>query len=569
MTKVFSTMERRIRVKGAPEHTTPSEAFVSSNPDLNPVEPARRTWTATSYASFWIADGVNLSTAVIVASSVADGLAWWQVWIAVWIGYGITAAVVIMAARPGAVYHIGFPVLTRASFGIFGSIWPIINRVATATLWTAFQSYLGGECITLVIRSIWPSYANIPNGIPASAGVTTQQFVSFFLFWLLMLPAAYIRVEKLKYLFMVKAIVVPTAFIGMMGWAIGMSRGGIGAALRQPGSLQGSTLGWAFVTAVMNQIANFVTLMLNETDFARVARRPSDTVLPQAIAIPMTFGLTSLFGLIITVGFNDYFGKSFFNVLDILSALLDENPHRSSVRAGIFFIAASFTLGQIGTNVAANTLSAGSDMTALLPRYLTIRRGGLISLAIALCICPWHLASSNSNFATYLSAYSVLLAPFIGIILSDYYIVRRGLLNIPDLYTLNHQGNHWYKKGVNFRAYLAYIAGLVINIVGFAGAVGATVSEAATHIYTLAFFTGSLLSALVYVSLCHLYPPPGSTNIRAKAWLEPKGGYEAEDWDNPTAGKVLDPEYAPSLNDSKDASLHEKQSGQAIEVVEY
>jgi NCS1 family nucleobase:cation symporter-1 len=209
-------------------------------------------------------------------------------------------------------------------------------------------------------------------------------------------------------------------------------------------------------------------------------------------------------------------------------------------------------------------------MTALLPRYLTIRRGGLVSLAIALCICPWHLASSNSNFATYLSAYSVLLAPFIGILLSDYYIVRRGKLHVPDLYTLNRQGTYWYSRGANFRAYLAYLAGLVINIVGFAGAVGATVSETATHIYTLAFFTGSLLSALVYVTLCHVFPPPGLTHIREKKWLEPKGGYEAEDWSNPTAGKTPDPEDAEaSYDDSREGSLSEKKNVQDVQTVEY
>ena len=378
MSGALQSAERRLRVKGAPEHATFAEAFVSSNPDLNPVEPARRTWTALSYACFWISDGVNLSSAVIVASSVQDGLAWWQVWIAVWLGYGLVTCFVILAARPGAVYHIGFPVLTRASFGIWGSIYPIVNRVATATLWTAFQSYLGGQCITLVLRSIWPSYGNLRNTLPSSAGVTTRDFLSFFLFWLCMIPAAYCRVEKMKYLFYVKAAVVPAAFFALFGWCIA-DAGGLGPIIKQPSKLHGSKLGWAFVLATMNQLSNFITLILNQvssdsfflpqqkvlwlislysshfdifsqTDFARVSRRRSDTVLPQAISLPLTFAITAFVGLIIASSAQVTFNTSVFNPLDVMSLRLDQNIHASGVRAGTFFIAASFTIGQIGVS---------------------------------------------------------------------------------------------------------------------------------------------------------------------------------------------------------------------------
>lgn len=500
-----------------------------------------------------------------MASSVVDGLAWWQTWIAVWIGYCFVTIFVILASRPGAVYHIGFPVLSRASFGIFGSIWPILNRVATATLWTAYQSYLGGQCITLVLRSIWPSYNNLPNSIPESAGVTTRDFLSFFLFWLCMLPAAYTRVEKIKYLFIVKSIVVPAAFFAMFGWSI-HDANGLGPIVHQPSRLQGSALGWAFVTAVTNQISNMVTLVCNMADFARVARKRSDTVLSQALAIPLTFAITSFVGLIIASSSTVIFGTTVFNILDILSMRLDRDPQASGVRAGTFFIAASFTLGQIGTNVAANTLSAGSDLTALFPRYLTIRRGSMLSLAIALCICPWKFANSNSNFAAYLSAYSVLLSPFVGIILGDYFIVRRGLLNVPELYTLNRSASYWYKAGLNPRAYIAYLAGILINIVGFAGAVGADVSEAAIHVYRLAPFTGSLVALVFYLAGCYLFPPPGYVDLREKAWLEPVGGYEAEDWSRPTQGRVADVEDAGEAQSMSEKGSQDKPN---VHTVEY
>lgn len=272
----------KLRVEGSAADGASHAAAFLTNRDLNPVEPSRRTWTAKSFAFFWISDGVNLSTAVIVSSYVLDGLAWWQVWLAVWVGYILTTFVVICSGRIGAVYHIGFPVVMRASFGIvslslalsccpcssclcptqWGSIWPVINRVATATLWTSYQSYLGGKCIELLLRSLAPQFNNLPNHLPASSGTTTKDFLCFFLFWLAMIPAAATRPENIRHLFTVKAIIVPAAYVAFFAWSI-HDANGLGPIVHQPATLHGAALGWTWVSAVMGQLSNFVTLMLN------------------------------------------------------------------------------------------------------------------------------------------------------------------------------------------------------------------------------------------------------------------------------------------------------------------
>lgn len=128
-----------LTVPGAPLHASRTEAFLI-NDDLKPVAPNARTWRARNYIGFWVADGFNLSSMMIASTAVAAGLSWWQAWLAVWIGYCITAVVIVLQARTGASYHIGFPVLARSSWGIFGSVWPILNRVVLAIVWFAFQS---------------------------------------------------------------------------------------------------------------------------------------------------------------------------------------------------------------------------------------------------------------------------------------------------------------------------------------------------------------------------------------------------------------------------------------------
>ncbi|KAH7906987.1 permease for cytosine/purines, uracil, thiamine, allantoin-domain-containing protein, partial [Hygrophoropsis aurantiaca] len=162
------------------------------------------------------------------------------------------------------------------------------------------------------------------------------------------------------------------------------------------------------------------------------------------------------------------------------------------------------------TNISANSVSAGCDLTALFPRFINIRRGGYIAAIVGLCMCPWNLLKSSNNFTNYLSAYSVFLSSIAGVMITEYYIIRKGLYKVSDLYKTDKESWYWYTYGVNFRAYAAYIAGILINVVGFAGATGRSVPLAATRIYELSFFTGFGVSAVVYYALNRIFPVVGS-----------------------------------------------------------
>jgi len=155
-------------------------------------------------------------------------------------------------------------------------------------------------------------------------------------------------------------------------------------------------------------------------------------------------------------------------------------------------------------------------MTALLPRYLNIRRGGYICALIGLCMCPWNLFKSTNNFTTYLSAYSVFLSSIAGVIICDYYVVRKGYLQVRDLYSARKSGPYYYTLGIHWRGYAAYIAGIAINVVGFAGAIGKKVPIGATYIYNLNFFCGFIVASVVYWGLCKFFPIPACSDV----WME-------------------------------------------------
>lgn len=488
---------------------------------------------------------------MIASTAIVAGLNWWQAWIAVWIAYALSAVAIVLNAKVAAVHHVGFPPLVRASFGLFGSIWPVLNRIVVACIWFSVQSCeyqrwlgtasthawtriadehvlserldldllkgIGGECMNLALRSWAPSWSD-PS--PQLSGVSRNDFVSFLLFWLIQFPTTWVSPQNIRHLFTAKAVAMPVAAFGLFGWTVSRA-GGLGPIVHQPAKLHGSTLGWAFVLVVMSQCSNMITLCVNSPDFARMAKHRNHVVWPQLIAIPSTFAITSLIGILISSSSYVLFGKDTWNPIDILDGFLDQDPHNASTRAGVFFIAAAFMLATIGTNLAANSLSCGSDLTALIPRYVSIQRGQVLCALLSLVMCPWHYATSSGGLTTYLSAYSVLLAPILGVMLADSYIVRRGKIDVPSLYIVSPESHAIYNRyGFNWRAYTAYLIGCAINLPGFVATVSPSqrVPEGLMRVYQLAFLTGSLISALVYTICNELSPMNGGTSIWERGW---------------------------------------------------
>ncbi|OAP55465.1 hypothetical protein AYL99_10438 [Fonsecaea erecta] len=529
----------KLRTESEPGLT--NAQLMLTNHDLRPVEAQRRQWTAWSFVAFWIADAFNINTWMIASTMLTSGLAWWHALICILIGYSISAMLVCLTGRIGATYHISFPVVSRASFGIWGSLWPVFNRAAMACVWYGVQAWIGGQCITLMIRSIWPSFYTLHNSIPHS-GTNTRDFVGFFIFWVASLPAIWLPVHKIRYLFVVKSYFVPVAGLSLFAWAVGRAHG-MGPIVTKPATASGSTLAREWLVGIMSAIANFATVIVNNPDFSRFARTPRDAFWTQFFTIPIGFVVTSFVGIVVSSSSKVIYGTAIWNPLDLLSQFLLDDA-TSAERFGVFIIALAFALAQLGTNIAANSVSAGTDMAALLPKYLNIRRGGYICAIVGLCMCPWNLLKSSNHFTTYLSAYSVFLSSIAGVIICDYYLVRKGYYSLRNLYSARAGSPYYYHLGISWRAYTSYICGVLINIVGFAGAIGAKVPIGANYIYRVDFFAGFLVSSIVYYLLCWLKPVPATSSV----WCEK--GDEADNRFsviNPLLGEGLDEEMSTEI----------------------
>ncbi|OJA08368.1 hypothetical protein AZE42_01007 [Rhizopogon vesiculosus] len=499
---------QRLEVAHEPELTLAEQ--LTANDDLLPVEPENRTWRGYNYVAFWVADMFNINTWMIVSSMIQLGMSWWQAWICVLLGYGFATPFLVLNARPGAMFHVTFPIVNRTSFGMFGSLWCVFNRAAMACIWYGVQASIGGTCVLVMLRAMWPSINNLPNSMPVSSGTNTRDFLCFFLFWLISLPAIWFPVHKIRHFFVVKTIMMPIAAIAFLIWCI-VKAHGIGPIVHQRSALHGSDLGWAMVISSMSCISNMATLITNAPDFASRAHTPSAALYPQLFAPPVTSSIVSLIGILVSSSSQAIYGEAIWSPVDLLGRFLDDDPS-SATRFGVWFIAVSFIIAQIGTNISANSVSAGCDLTALLPRFINIRRGGYIAAIVGLCMCPWNLLKSSNEFTSYLSAYSVFLSSIAGVMVMEYYVVRKGHYNVKDLYITGEGSWYWYTYGINFRAYAAYVAGILINVVGFAGATGREVPLAATRIYELSFFTGFGVSAIVYWTLNRCFPVVGAAD---------------------------------------------------------
>ena len=347
------------------------------------------------------------------------------------------------------------------------------------------------------------------------------------------------------------------AGISFLIWAV-VRAGGVGPIVRQPARIHGSVLGWEFVRGVMSSIANFATLIVNDPDFSRFAIKPRDALWSQLITIPVGFAVTSFIGIIVSSSSTViYGGDPIWDPLVLLERFIDDGG--SAQRFGVFVIGAAFALAQLGTNIAANSVSAGTDMTALLPRFLNIRRGGYICAAIGLAMCPWTLLTSSNQFTTYLSAYSVFLSSIAGVMISDYYFVRRGYLELQELYDAHRSGPYFFRFGIHWRAYVAYIAGIAINVVGFAGAIGRQVPIGAMYLYNLNFFCGFIVSSGIYYILCRLWRVPATSD----RWMEV--GDEVDDlhvaYDNRGGSREYDEDRSAL---GQNADVEKKEGGNMV-----
>ena len=464
--------------------------------DLAPVPAAARTWTTANYAALWISMSLCIPTYMLASSLIGGGMNWWQALLTIFLGNTVVLVPMLLNGHAGAKYGIPFPVFARASFGVRGANVPALLRAIIACGWFGIQTWIGGYALYLMAVLWVPALGQLPAVFPASWGLATGPALVFVLFWAVNMYVVYLGVESIRKLLVFKAFFLPVAAAALLWWAIDAGHG-LGPILSQPAKFASSAEFWAyFFPALTGMVGFWATLSLNIPDFTRYAVSQRAQIMGQALALPASMTLFSFVGVVVTSATLVIYGETIWDPV----VLAGKFESRLLVSVAMLAVA----LSTLATNIAANIVSPANDFANLNPARISFKTGGYITGVIGLLIFPWKLIADPSGYIfTWLVGYSALLGPIGGIMIADYYLLRHQQLDVPDLY--RYEGRYTYQRGVNYRAMLALVIGILPNVPGFLQAVGAVPPGAVwpwlAAVYNYAWFVGFLLSGGLYVLL--------------------------------------------------------------------
>ncbi|GAB3988696.1 NCS1 family nucleobase:cation symporter-1 [Spirosoma daeguense] len=464
--------------------------------DLAPISVSKRTWTTWNYAALWISMSLCIPTYMMASSLIQGGMNWWQAIFTIFLGNTIVLIPMILNGHAGAKYGIPFPVLVRSSFGTAGANIPALLRAIVACGWFGIQTWIGGFSIYQMLRLWIPSLETLPQIFPASFGLETGPAICFLLFWALNMYVVYLGVDSIRKLLVFKAFFLPVAALALLFWAISAGNG-LGPILQQPAKFADSATFFAFFFPALTGMVGFwATLSLNIPDFTRYATSQKAQVNGQIIGLPPAMTLFSFIGVVVTSATTIIYGTTIWDPI-VLAGKFD-----SKLLVSIAMIAVA--ISTLATNIAANIVSPANDFANLSPSKIDFRKGGYITGIIGVFIFPWKLIADPTGFIfTWLVGYSSLLGPVGGIMIADYYFLRKKQLNVSDLY--NPDGQYSFKSGFNSAAIIALLAGIIPNIPGFLVTIGAISTDSVpgwiTQLYNYAWFVGFLVSGAVYLGL--------------------------------------------------------------------
>ena len=451
------------------------------NKDLAPVPPERRTWRTYNYAALWISMSVNIPTYMLASGMIAGGMNWKQALVTVFLGNVLVLIPMLLNAHAGARYGIPFPVFARASFGVLGANVPAILRALVACGWFGIQTWIGGEAINAMLVALVPSWSQVTYG-PA---------ICFGAFWLLNVVVILRGIETIRFLQGISAPFLLLIGLALLLWARNKA-GGFGPMLSTPSKFQNFADFFRFFVPSLTGVVGFwATVSLNIPDFTRYARSQRDQMVGQALGLPATMTFYSFIGIAVTSATIIIFGQALWDPVAVLSRL--GNPF------AVVLAMLALLMATLNVNVAANVVSPANDFSNLSPRRISFRTGGLITAVVGLLMQPWKLlASYGSYIFTWLVGYSGFLGPIAGVLICDYFVVRKKILSAADLY--QRGGQYEYSHGFHWQAIAALAAGAAVAFIGL-------LVPPLRVLYNYAWFVGFAVSFFSYLLLTKIRAP--------------------------------------------------------------
>ncbi len=449
------------------------------NDDIAPTKASQRTWTRWNVASLWVGMAICVPTytlgGVLTAYfglSVSEAL--WTILVA-----NIVVLIPLtLNAFPGTRYGIPCPVVLRASFGIIGSNVPSLIRAIVACGWFGVQTLFGGIAIHLMLSALFDGWAALGG---------TGEVLGFFIFWVLNIAVVIRGSESIKLLEALAAPLLLIVALGLIVWA--MPKVSMSEVLAVPANRpEGASLAPYFMAGLTAMVGFWATLSLNIPDFSRYAKSQRAQIVGQIIGLPLTMFLFSGLGVVLTAASVSLVGETVSDPINLIGHI--DSP------VWVILSMLMIILATISTNTAANIVSPTNSFQNIAPRYINENRGVLITGIIGILLMSWELlkklgwiesdVSVESLYSNWLIGYSSLLGPIAGIMIVDYFLIKKQSYDLLALYQDNAGYPAWN------------IAGMVALLIPVALTVLSFKIEMLSWFYTYGWFTGSILGGLIY-----------------------------------------------------------------------
>jgi nucleobase:cation symporter-1, NCS1 family len=465
------------------------DASPLSNPDLAPVPIGRRTWTTYNYAALWISMAHCIPTYMLASGLMASGMNWKQALLTILLGNTIVLIPILLNSHPGTKYGIPFPVFARAAYGTLGSNLPALMRALVACGWFGIQAWIGGEALHTLFSAIIPAWPTLFG--PGLGGHTPTEWLSFLLFWGINIFIVYRGMDLLRKFenWAAPFVLVMTAIL--LWWAIGRANG-LGPLLAQPGKFSTFREFFpVFVPSLTAMVGYWATLSLNMPDFTRFGRSQREQIVGQIVALPTTMSVFAAMGVLITSATVIIYGRAIWDPVQLVAQF----------KAPVVVAISMFTavVATLAVNIAANVVSPANDFANAFPKAIRFKTGGLITGIIGILVQPWRLLADPAGYIfQWLLGYSGGLGSIAGVLIADYWLVRRTELSLEDLYLPD--GAYRYRGGWNWKAVAA-------TLVGCALAWGGLVFPPLKPLYSYAWFVGFFAAGFLYWALSAVGAP--------------------------------------------------------------
>ena len=463
---------------------------VSSSPlwnaDIAPTRRADRKWGVWDIAALWVGMSVCIPTYMLASSLIKGGMNWWEGILTVGLGNLIVLIPMVLVAHAGTRYGVPFPVLIRSSFGLLGANIPSLLRAIVACGWFGIQTWIGGSAIHECLAALSPAWKALPLlDLGLVGSMSLGALLGFFAFWLLQMVIIWRGIDSIRFLEKLGAPFLLAIGLGLLAWAY-VNAGGFGPMLAKPHAFKttGELLAF-FFPALTGMVGFWATLSLNIPDFTRYATSQRAQVLGQALGLNTTMPLFAFIGVAVTSATVVIYGQEIWDPIKLLGKFTNTWLVVLSLLA--------LAVATLTTNLAANVVAPANAFTNIAPRRVSFRAGGIITGVLGIVMMPWKLVADPTGYIfTWLLGYSALLGPIAGVMIADYFLVRRMELNLADLY---RPGRYTFSGGFNPRALAAMAVGILPNIPGFLGTIKlVSVSAFWISLYHYAWFVGFFLS---------------------------------------------------------------------------